>query len=266
MSNQSLKKDGSLFLPVLSLKYKVETTSYYSVDGKNYDPIDLATMTPVRDNQLVLMKIFEKGDVYLEIENLGVDNPISIPHRTLPSDIPIIHKTKIEGNTAYGYSKSGSLLSTSTVEIPNQSKLVSHIKEVGQCYSSEIINNAIANMYSINLGENVDDFLANATAQGLVVNNIGDEYFTIRAPLSLIDPSLTQEAVMLFESKTNRIVGTRLYDNGNLIKTTLFGYGPPEYPMLKAIKQTSLEKLPSGKLVEIDIISIFENIELTINI
>lgn len=265
VNNQFIKKDG-LRSPVISLNYKVETTSYYKVNGKDYDPLDLATMAPNKDKHLVVMKIFEKGDVYMEIERLEVDRPIDIPHQTLPSDIPAIHKTIIDGNVAQNFSKSGSLLSTSTVEIPNQSKLVSYIKEVGQCYSSEILNHALTNLYSINLGESIDDFLANAMADGYTVTNIGENYFTVRIPLSLVDPNLTQEAVLLFESKTNRIVGTRLYDNEVLVSTTLFGYGPPENPGLKAIKQTSIDKLPSGMLVELEIISKFEDVKITINI
>lgn len=251
---------------IIELSFEAEATTRFMEDRNvSYSHLDMASMTPNREKQSVLMKIYEKGDVYLEIEKMKEDDPIFIPHKTLPDDASVIHKMVINNNLISFFDKSGNLMSSSPVEMPNQSEMVRMVKEAGAKHSPELINQTIATMQGQQFAGNLEEFIKNAHTNGARIVEQSDRYVTLRTPLSQIDPGLTQESVLLIDRQLNRIVGTRIYDKDKLLMTTLFGYGPPEKPYLTAIKQVAIEQLPSGQEVTAETITRIKNLKFKIN-
>ena len=261
-------KDLSININVLEMKYEVEATTRYLYDvAEEFSDLDIATMTPLRSKSLVSMRLDTRGDVSMEIEDVPVKQPVEIKHETLPDESPKILKTVIRGGIATFYTDGDRELSTATIEVPNQLSVVQRITESRNCISQEDINYVIATMQGQMFADKLEDFIATAQRDGSQVEKLDEQYVSIRMPLSKANPSCAYETVLLLDRLNNRFIGTTVYnESGEQILTTMFGYGPPEEPYLRAIRQTSKEKLPSGKLVTLETVTRIENMKLKINI
>ena len=72
-------------------------------------------------------------------------------------------------------------------------------------------------------------------------------------PLDNIEPVMSQESVLLIDKTLNKIVGTRIYSNNQLLQSTFFGYNKGDVQSLNAIKTIQKIQLLSGN--EIDMVS-----------
>jgi hypothetical protein len=262
-SNQKLKR---LNKPLMDISYEITTSISYDIIAENLSDLDLSSVNPSNEKQKVTMKLLDNGQVNMTIEDLDFKQKIKISHKILPDTSSKITKTVIIGNSANFYNKSGDLLSSENIPIPNQMELVNKIKKLGNNFSEEDINETIATMQGQQFIENLDEFINNPS-NNIQVLEQGNSFITIRMSLSDIDPRMTGTTVLLVDKNKSKLVGTRIYSEENkLLQSTLYGYNKGEIKSLNAIQVKQPFLLPSGKETTIITLSKIENLTFNLNI
>jgi hypothetical protein len=253
---------------ILEISYDMEvTTQYHQSDRGDYSALDLASVAPRVNRNQVNLKLYEDGQVYMVTEKKDVRNPISIPHSSLPSQEPEVTKTILNRNTLTLYTGNGDVYASVPFEMPSQIKMVNEIKRIGEIHSKNAINEIIAGMQGQQLLYKLEEYISDATKSGIVVETKNEHFVAYRVPLSHYDPTNKNETVILVDRKLNRLAGTKLYSNtGELLMTTLYGYGPAEKPYLTAIKQVTTATLPSGKQIAEETYTRFEDMVVNVNV
>ncbi|MFW5879544.1 MAG: hypothetical protein ACOCUV_01840 [bacterium] len=261
------EKHGGQLSFALNLSYDIETTKIYQNDEKtDYSPMDLAAMTPMRNKQNVLMKITHDSDVFMEITKQRDKYEIDIPHETPPEQTKQIHKTVIRNKRASFYDKSGNLITSLPVEIPNQYELVRTIRDAAKTYSIEKINRAIATLQSDVFINELKMFIKEAPSKGIKVVDEDKKYITLRTAFPKQTEVPKKEAVIIINKKYNRLAACKVYENNKAVLTTYLGYAKKKYPYLNAIKQLQTERLPSGQNIVSQSITKIENIDFKLSV
>lgn len=252
---------------ILQVSYEITTWTDYEMPKKELSNLDMSSLNPMSDKQKITMEISKNGEVSMTIDKLDFKNNIKIPHKTPPSDIPEIVRTEIFGNTAYFYTKNKKLVNSEYIEIPNQTELVEKIKKLGNKFSAEDVNQAMATMQGQFFADNLDEFIDNAIKNGAHVIEQGDSYITLRISLKQKDQNIEQDVVLLIDRNINKVVGSRIYNAKNeLLQTIYYGYNKGKVQSLKAIRVEEKTKLPSGKEVKMIISSKIEKLKFNLNI
>jgi hypothetical protein len=261
---------------LLEISYKMTTTRDYEIAGASLPNLDLATLNPSSEKQEIKMELFENGQLDITIEEVDFSKKIRNPHKILPDDSPKIVKTVISGNTIKFYDADGELLSTENIPIPNHSDLVKTIKDIGKDFTPEDINETIATMQGHHLIDNLEDFIKNleeennhllkSSGSPITIIEQGDNYVTLRMPLNNIEPAMSQESVLLIDKTLNKIVGTRIYSNNQLLQSTFFGYNKGEVQSLNAIKTIQKIQLLSGNEIDMISYSKIDDMEFNLNL
>lgn len=260
------KHSGQLSF-ALSMSYDIETTKIYQNDDKSdYSPMDIAAMTPMRKKQSVLMRISHDGDVSMEITKLRDKYEIDIPHKTPPEQTVQIHKTVIRNKRASFYDKSGNLISSLPMEVPNQSELVRVIKNAAKAYSIEEVNHAIATMQAESFIHELKKFIKMAPTKGIKIVDEDKKYITVSAAFPKQVEGPRKEAVLIINKKYNRLAAAKVYENNKAVLTTYLGYAKNKYTYLNAIKQNQLERLPSGQDIVSKSITKIENLNIKLSV
>lgn len=266
--SSSLKSSAKNGCEIMELSYVIETSTQYISEKEKFSDIDIAIMTPKNNKEKISIKLFENGQIAMTIEKLTPQKEIKIPHKTGSDNSNQLYKTIIENNRASFYSKSGELLNSINMELPDHSETANRLLELkDSCYSEEKLNQAIAKLQGGRFTENLENYVKNAQNNGAQIMEENERLITIRLSAGQLEPGLTDEIVVLIDKKLNRAGGTRIYnESGELLSNTLFGYGPPEKPFLTAIKQQVKETLPSGNDVTVESLSKIDNIKFKLNI
>jgi len=261
---------------LLEISYKMTTTRDYEINSTAMSSLDLSTLNPSSEKQEIKMELFESGQLDITIEELDFSKKIRNPHKILPDDSPKIVKTVISGNTIKFYDANGKLLSTENIPIPNHSDLVKTIKDIGKDFTPEDINETIATMQGHHLIDNLEDFIKNleeennhlqkSSGSPITIIEQGDNYVTLRMPLNNIEPAMSQESVLLIDKTLNKIVGTRIYSNNQLLQSTFFGYNKGEVQSLNAIKTIQKIQLLSGNEIDMISYSKIDDMEFNLNL
>ena len=269
---------------LLEVSYKITTTRDYDINSKSISELDLANLNPASEKQEIKMNLFESGQLDIIIEEVDFSKKIENPHKILPDDTPKIVKTMISGNTIKFYDETGRLLDTEHIPIPNHNDLVKTIKDIGKDFSLEDINNVITTMQGHHLIDNLEELLKkvqggggggnnnqiyllkNSSGSPITILEQGENYVTLRMPLNNIEQAMTQESVLLIDKTLNKIVGTRIYSNNQLLQSTFYGYNKGEVQSLNAIK--TIQKIPLLGGNEIDMISYskIDDMEFNLNL
>ncbi len=261
---------------LLEISYKMTTTRDYEIAGISVPDLDLATLNPSSEKQEIKMELFESGQLDITIEEVDFSKKIRNPHKILPDDSPKIVKTVISGNTIKFYDANGKLLSTENIPIPNHSDLVKTIKDIGKDFTPEDINDVITTMQGHQLIDNLEEFIKNleeennylkkSSGSPITIIEQGDNYVTLRMPLNNIEPAMSQESVLLIDKTLNKIVGTRIYSNNQLLQSTFFGYNKGEVQSLNAIKTIQKIQLLSGNEIDMISYSKIDDMEFNLNL
>lgn len=252
---------------LLNVSYTMTSTIDYNMPPYNLIEFEMSYLNPSSEKNHVLMKLYNDGSTYLEINKLYNDKEITLPNHILPDDRSEIVKTIISGNTITTYDKTGEMRTNQSIDIPNQMEMVNKIKELGRNFTAEEISQTIATMQGHQFINNLNDFITNATSNNIQILEQGSNFVTLRMPLNMVDPNLSQECVLLIDKSKNKLVGTRIYNSDDkLLETTYFGYNTGDVQSLNAIKTVEKITLPSG--FEIDQISFdkIENLKFNLNI
>ncbi|MCD4834300.1 MAG: hypothetical protein K8R31_10935 [Bacteroidales bacterium] len=252
---------------ILELNYVIETSTRYISKNKKLSDMDIAMMTPKNDKEEINVKLHENGQISMNIKRLTPEVAIKIPHKIRSDNSNELYETVIENNIASFYSESGELLNTVSMELPDYSETVNRLIEItDNCHTQEDITQVVAQLQS-NQINNLDKYITDAKNNGIQVVEEDERFIVLRMPLGMIDPGSTNEAVILIDKKLKRLGGTRVYNvEGDLLSTTLFGYGHPKKPFLTAIKQQVKETLPSGAEVTVESLSKIDNINFRLNL
>lgn len=264
LNTQGLEKKSN---PLLSVNYTVTSTIDYDMPPYNLTEFEMSYLNPSSEKNKVSFELFEDGTTNMIIEKQHFNKEIKIPNHILPDDRPEIVKTVISGNTMTIFDSTGKLRGSQNIPIPNQMELVKKIKEVGKNYTAKEINQTIATMQGTQFISNLNDFIANAGANNVQIIEQGDNFVTLRMPLSNVDSNLDQDCVLLIDKSKNRLVGNRIYSSDNkLLQTTYFGYNTGAVQSINAVKTIAKITLPSG--FEIDQINLdkIENFKFNLNI
>lgn len=261
-------KDQSAVIDFLEMSYEVEATTRYIYNiNDDFSDLDIASMIPTRTKSAVKMIVNTRGELSMEIDDIPVEQPVEILHKSLPDDSPKIKRTVISNGTATFFTDGNKVLSTATVELPNQFNLVQRISDAGKCISSEDINYVLATMQGQMFAENLEEFIQNAQRDGSQVEELDEQHVSIRIPLSRVNPNSDYETVLLMDKVNNRFLGSIIYNGlGDEVLSTMLGYGPPSDPTLRAIRQLTRELLPSGKGVKVETITRIEKLNLKVNL
>ena len=261
---------------LLEISYKMTTTRDYEIAEATVPDLDLATLNPSSEKQVVKMDLFESGQLDITIEEVDFSNKIRNPHKILPDDSPKIVKTVISGNTIKMYDANGNLLNSENIPIPNHSDLVKTIKDIGKEFSPEDINEVITTMQGHHLVENLEEFIKNLDEEyndllkppgsPITIIQQGENFVTLRMPLNNVEPEMSQESVLLIDKTLNKVVGTRIYDNNQLLQTTFYGYNEGEVQSLNAIKTIQKIQLLSGNEIDMISYSKIDDMEFNLNL
>jgi hypothetical protein len=252
---------------ILELKYVIETSTQYITNSKKLSDMDIAMMTPKNNKEEINLRLHENGQISMNIKRLTPDVDIKIPHKTGTVNSNEVYETVIENNVANFYDKSGRLLNTVAMDLPVCTETVDRLIEMtDSCHTQEDITQVVAQL-QCNQISNLGYYISNAKNNGIQVVEETDRLIIIRMPLGMIDPGSTNEAAILIDKKLERLGGLRVYNQeGDLMSTTLFGYGHPKKPFLTAIKQQVSETLPSGVEVTVESLSKIDNINFSLNL
>jgi hypothetical protein len=251
---------------LMTLSYDITVSTTFEAVSADISDLDFAAINPSNEKQHVDMELYEDGTSRFIIEELDFKQKIKIKHKSLPNnDILPITKTIINGTTAQLYNSAGKLVATEQINLANQGEMVDKIKEIGNKFSEEDINNTIATLQGRQFVDNLEEFIHNAPSKGIQVTDTGDNLVTLRMPA---DRALGgNETVLLIDRKLNKLVGTRIYSQNNvLLQSTLFAYDRGRKKALKAIRSKELYALPSGKKVNMITLSQIENLKFNLNI
>ncbi len=252
---------------ILEISYEITTSTDYVGIPKEISDLDISTLNPGNEKQQVTMYLLENGQLNMTIEEIYFEHKIKIPHKVLPDDTPKTVKTIISGNSVSCYDKNNKLLSTDKIEVQNHIEMVNSIKEIGDKFSEEDINQTIATMQGFKFINNLEEFIKDAPKNDIQVTEQGNGYVTLRMSLSKIDPRMTEQSVLLIDRTKNKLVGSRIYSIDNeLLQSTLFGYSNGEVKSLNAIRVKQLITLPSGKEIEMINISKINDLKFNLNI
>lgn len=262
---------------LLEISYKMTTTRDYEINSTAMSSLDLSTLNPSSEKQEIKMELFESGQLDITIEEVDFSKKIRNPHKILPDDSPKIVKTVISGNSIKFYDVNGKLLSTENIPIPNHSDLVKTIKDIGENFSIEDINDVITTMQGHHLIDNLEEFIKNlendnshltrSSGSPITIIEQGENYVTLRMPLNNIEQAMTQESVLLIDKTLNKIVGTRIYNDSNqLLQSTFFGYNKGEVQSLNAIKTIQKIQLLSGNEIDMISYSKIDDMEFNLNL
>ena len=256
----------SLEMAALEMQYELTSTSVYSQQkGAKYTDLEVALMTPARTKQKVVIRVMENGDMYMEMENMKDENEIRINHLTPPDPTPVIHKTVFWKNTATAFDRSGKILGEYNIEVPHQADLISKVKQEGMNYKPEQLSNAMLGLQGDLFVKDLDDLIKNSSKYGITVSYIDKNTIGLRKKVS--SPCKRElEGVLIIDQNMKRLLATRLYNNDEILVTSVYGYSNDKLPYLTSVKKMQREVLPSGKEIILETLTRIENIELKINI
>lgn len=276
INRPQVSNDENSTKALLEISYKMTTTRDYETAGTSVPDSDLAILNPSSEKQEIKMDLFENGQLDITIEEVDFSNKIRNPHKILPDDSPKIVKTVISGNTIKMYDANGNLLNSENIPIPNHSDLVKTIKDIGKDFSPEDINEVITTMQGHHLVENLEEFIKNLdeeyndllkpSGSPITIIQQGENFVTLRMPLNNVEPAMSQESVLLIDKTLNKVVGTRIYDNNQLLQTTFYGYNKGEVQSLNAIKTVQKIQLSSGNKIDMVSCSKIDDMEFNLNL
>jgi hypothetical protein len=165
----------------------MRATTIYEIGSKRLSALELAALNPLDEMQKVNMQLFEDGRVALTIETIDFNNKIVIAHKIDPDDSPQISKTIIANGAAKFYDKNSRLMDAVKMQVPNQIELVNNIKDLGCKYTSDDINKFFTTMQGYPFIDNLEEYIKNAASNGVKVLDQGDNFVTLRAPMSNVD-------------------------------------------------------------------------------
>ena len=263
-------------IALLNVSYTMTTSRDYDINSTTITELDLSALNPSSEKQQINMVLFENGQMDITIEEKNLKKQTNIQHKILPDDNPKIVKTIIRGNIITFYDENGTLLGTENIPIPNHSDLVKTIKDIGKDFSSEDINDVITTMQGHHLIDNLEEFIKDldeenyhrksSSGSPITIIEQGDNYVTLRMPLNNIEPAMSQESVLLIDKTLNKIVGTRIYSNNQLLQSTFFGYNKGEVQSLNAIKTIQKIQLLSGNEIDMISYSKIDDMEFNLNL
>ncbi len=254
----------SMSMALLEVSYDMYTTTLFLKDEKvEYPSIDVAAMAPDRIAQRVTKRIMERGDVYMEIERIDDKYYYDVEHNTPKGKSEEIYKTVLWNGQATFFDKTGKNVASVPFRVPSQRLIVEALNNAKGDYSPEMLNYIIANMQGNFFTKNLEQFLAEAKKQGMIISEKENGHVIVRMPSNFINNKI--ESVIIINRKTNQLVASRAYKADEVLTTTYYAYGPPEKPFLNTIVQLDKKILPTGEEVEYEIQTKIENLNIKLN-
>jgi hypothetical protein len=249
----------------MEMSFDIKTSSDYEIRTGDYSALDLAYMNPSNEKQHVSMKLLENGRMDMTIEKIDFEGEIKIPHKLHTDDSRTIMKTEIVGNTINFYTKTGKLLKTSFIELPNRIDIVNKIKSTRGKFAGDQINQIIASIQGQHLEENTNEFLKTVTQDGAQIVSENEQYARIRMSMSKRDARLDKEVEVLVDKHKKLMIESIIYSPDNqVLQKTCFGYSKGEQQYLRSIRKEQSLSLPSGKKVKKIRLSKIDNFKINI--
>lgn len=268
IENEALGFNKNGASPVLTVDYEIESITRMTSDEDITEPIDLAVKTPTINKQHITMELYADGEMKMTTVNLPTSQDFSIPHQTPADYTPKPQKMVAYGDKIVYYGENNELLYTaSKLPLPTSPEVAAQIQALGDNYTEEQINEAIATMQSSIYSSGLQDFIDNIGDYDGTVTTISEHIISIEIPVSHYDPTSSDVAVLLIDKTNNLLLATRLYDEGNNWKSsTMMQYSTDANPVLVGINQVIKDVLPTGVEVEMQTVSTISNMTSTVNL
>lgn len=253
---------------VMDISYDMVTTINYTASVMELDNLDLATVTPQNEKQHIELSIDNSGVVNMTITDLDFKKKYVVPSHIPQGDYPIVVKTIISGNTLTTYDKNNKKISSTSINMPNRMDIVEKVMQLGEKYSYDDINTAIATMQGINYIDNLEEFIANAGQNNVQVARDANNLLTLSMPMNTVDKNAkpNYRLVVLVDESRNRMVGSRIYDEkNNAIQTTYLAFSKGKNEHIKAVRTIQNIALPSGKKTKLISTSEITDFKLILN-
>jgi hypothetical protein len=251
----------------MELSYDIKTSRDFDLGSDNYSNLELAHMNPSNEKQHVSIFLLENGQMNITIENLDFKEKIKMPHKLKIDKSRQIVKTVIIGNSINFYTRSGKLLKTSTIELPNNSDLVVKLKSISHKLAINKINQSIASLQGQQYIDNLEEFISNAKQHGAQVLSEDNNHMKIRMLMKNLDPRIDKEVEVVIDKRINKMISSSIYDKENkLIQKTSFGYSTGEQHYLNAIRKEHKVNFPTGKIVKKIMLSKIDNFKFKLNV
>jgi hypothetical protein len=252
---------------ILELAYELTTFVDYKADFEKLSTLDLAHLNPKADKERIEMTLLANGEIRMTTERLTLENPINLPHLTIPSDIPEITRTEVFGSRISFYDATGKLAGTEEFKMPQQTQLVEDLKKMKLHSSEEEIAQAIANLQGQVFVKNLELFLAEAERQGAFIQ-WHEHLVTVRQDLTKMGiKNQLGSGVTLLDTKTGKMLGYVIYDEKeNVLQRTYYRYNTGEVKSIKMIQTEEVMQLPSGTEVSKVTLMTFDNLVYKLNI
>ncbi len=247
--------------PIATMSYTTLTSTIYQAEARNFSKLDIATMTPINEKQHIDMKLFENGEMELSVQELTHPNKIDLKHKTLPNDVPDIMKTETKDGMIKFYDKDNRLIHSQEFELPNQIEMVNKLKSIGKDYSPEMMKNMTESQYGKLFMDNLNELLKNPSKEGVKVTSQNEKFVTLRKPTG----ERGQESVTLVNKEKKRVVGSRIYQDNELVMSMYYGYDS-KTSRVNATKQLMKVALPSGSEVNQEVNTIITDYQFDINL
>jgi len=232
---------------VLEVIYEITTYVDYKADFEKLSAFDLAYLNPKADKQRVEMVLLPSGEINMIIEKQKMENPINLPHKTIPSDIPEVVRTEIFGSQMSFYDATGKLIGTEKTQLPRQTQLLEELKKMGSNFSEEEMAQAIATMQGQFFVKNMEMYLREVEALGAFVQQHDGGYVTVRQDLSKMGINQKGTNVSLLDMKQGKMLAYVIYDeNEKIVQSTSYKYHREGVPSVEAIRIHEILELPSG--------------------
>mgnify|MGYP000114926032 CR=1 FL=1 len=156
-----------------------------------------------------------------------------------------------------------------SINTPQQTSLCQHCTMSGICFSQgdktkEEVK--VGEDNQLESKENLPEFTFESDVYDFGKIEQGDNYVTLRMPLNNIEQAMSQESVLLIDKTLNKIVGTRIYSNNQLLQSNFFGYNKGEVQSLNAIKTIQKIQLVSGNEIDMISYSKIDDMEFNLNL
>jgi hypothetical protein len=251
---------------ILELTYELTTFVDYEADFEKLSTLDLAHLNPKADKQRFEMTLLPSGEVRVIIEELDLEKPVHLPHKTILSDIPEVTRTEVFGSRISFYDATGKLVGTDEFQMRKQTKLVEDLKKMKLHSSEEEIAQAIAAMQGQFFVKNLELFLAEVEGQGAIIQ-WHEHLVTVRQNLTKMGINQQGSGVMLLDSKTGKQLGYVIYDEKeNVLQRAYYRYNTGEVKSIKMIQTEEVMQLPSGIEVSKVTLMTFDNLVYKLNI
>lgn len=261
---------NSLPTGIINLSFEVETLTIPTLQNEgNASSQEKIQAIPFSERNKVQVSAYEDGTTNWRLEKLTPKNDLSVQHETPPNNQQQVKVTMID-QTGMGsfYDSKGVLLYTHEVPVPSFIDVVANIKENP---------NMIFTAMGVKTVENVKLILANAEANGHIIQDLGNGMVSVRTENGIGNSSaqLRGEAdnfttVDIFNTSLGIMIGSTMYDElENIVCQAFYRYGFNIYDQLvpEAIYMQSWDKDPiTGEIKKVETNTYFENVTATINI